>query len=142
MTYFYLTTLTNNFDILHSYRRKNIRKDMSYFLSRVRYCRFQIIFSSKKTYYISSMGTSVLPISRHQERRPLNSKRNAKKNNTHSDATKTKWYRLYPSLMLIEVTMHASALLQQFTHLVHPNRSHRPSYLLRKTADMTGKIQQ
>ena len=37
--------------------------------------------------------------------------------------------------------MHAPALVHQFTHLVHPNRSHRPSYLLRKTADMTGKIQ-
>ena len=69
-------------------------------------------------------------------------KRNAKKNNTHSEATKTKWYRLYPSLTQIEMTMHAPALVQQFTYLVHPNRSHRLSYLLRKNADMTGKIQQ
>ena len=50
---------------------------------------------------------------------------------------KTKWYRLYPSLAQIETTMHAPALVQQFTHLVHPNRSHRLLYLLRKIADMT-----
>ena len=52
---------------------------------------------------------------------------------------KTKWYRLCPLLMQIEMTMHAPALVQQFTHLVHPNRSHCLSYLLRKIADMTEK---
>ena len=51
-------------------------------------------------------------------------------------------HRLCPSLMLIEMTMHAPVLVQQHTHLVHPNRSHRFSYLLRKVVDMTGKIQQ
>ena len=72
-----------------------------------------------------------------------NFNRNAiKKNSTHTEATKTMWYRLYPSLTQIEMTMHAPALVQQFTHLVHPNRSHRRSYLLRKIADMTGKVQQ
>ena len=44
--------------------------------------------------------------------------------------------------MKIEITMHAPALVQHFTHLVHPNRFHRPSYLLRKIADLTGKVQQ
>ena len=33
-----------------------------------------------------------------------------------------------------KMTMHAPALVQQFTHLVHSNRPHRPSYLLRKIA--------
>ena len=65
-----------------------------------------------------------------------------KRNSTHSEATKTKWYRLYPSLTQIEMTMHAPALVQQFTHLVRLNRSHRLSYLLRKIANITGKIQQ
>ena len=69
-----------------------------------------------------------------------NVKRNTiKKNSTRSEATKTKWYRLYPSLTQIEMVTHAPALVQQFTHLVHPNRSHRFSYLLRKIADMTKK---
>ena len=38
--------------------------------------------------------------------------------------------------------MHAPALVQQFTHLVHPNRSHRLSYLLRKIADIHTKNEQ
>ena len=33
-----------------------------------------------------------------------------------------------------KMTMHAPALVQQLTHLVHSNRFHRPSYLLRKIA--------
>ena len=37
--------------------------------------------------------------------------------------------------------MNAPALvLQQFTHLVHPDHSYRLSYLLRQFADKTGKI--
>ena len=50
-----------------------------------------------------------------------NFKRNAvsKKNSTHSEATKTKWHRLYPSLTQIEMTMHAPVLVQQFTHVVY-----------------------
>ena len=36
--------------------------------------------------------------------------------------------------------MNAPALVQQFTHLVHPDRSYRLSYLLRQIADKTGKI--
>ena len=64
---------------------------------------------------------------------------NAKKNSNHSEATKTKWYRFYPSLTQIEIAMHAPALVQQFTHLVHPKHSHRLSYLLRKNAFMTEK---
>ena len=62
-----------------------------------------------------------------------------KKDSTHSEATKTKGYRLYPLLTQIEMTMHAPALAQQFTHLGHPNCSHRLLYLLRKIADMTEK---
>ena len=62
-----------------------------------------------------------------------------KKESTHSEATKTKGFRLYPSLTKIKITMHAPALVRQFTHLGHPNRSHRLLYLLRKIADMTGK---
>ena len=37
--------------------------------------------------------------------------------------------------------MNAPALAQQFTHLVHPDRSYRLSYLLRQIAYKTGKIQ-
>ena len=48
-------------------------------------------------------------------------------------------YTLYPSLVQIERTTHAPALVQQFSHLVHPNRSHRLLYLLRQIADLTGK---
>ena len=62
-----------------------------------------------------------------------------KKDSTHSEATKTKGYRLYPLLTQIEMMMHAPALAQQFTHLGHPNCSHRILYLLRKIADMTEK---
>ena len=36
--------------------------------------------------------------------------------------------------------MNAPALVQQFMHLVHPDRSYRLSYLLRQFADKTGKI--
>ena len=69
-------------------------------------------------------------------------KRNAKKNSTHSEAAKTEWYRLYLSFTQTKMTMYAPPLVQRFKDLVHPNRSHRLSYLLRKVADMTGKIQQ
>ena len=36
--------------------------------------------------------------------------------------------------------MNAPALIQQFTHLIHPDRSYRFSYLLRQIADKAGKI--
>ena len=112
-------------------------------LVRVRYCVFQTIFLPEKPYYISNIWISVPPIIHHElvtkNDLSFQTQYNNKKNSTHSEATKTKWCRLYPSLTQIEMTMHAPALVQQFTHLVHPNRSHRLSYLLRKIADMTKK---
>ena len=36
--------------------------------------------------------------------------------------------------------MNAPALVQQVTHLVHPDHSYRLSYLLRQFVDNTGKI--
>ena len=36
--------------------------------------------------------------------------------------------------------VNARLLVQQFTHLVHPNSSYRLSYLLRQFVDKTGKV--
>ena len=36
--------------------------------------------------------------------------------------------------------VNAPLLVQQFTHVVHPNSSYRLSYLLRQFVDKTGKI--
>ena len=36
--------------------------------------------------------------------------------------------------------MYAPVLVQQLTHLIHPDRSHCLSYLLRQIAGRTGKI--
>ena len=47
---------------------------------------------------------------------------------------------VYPSLPQVEMTMRAPVLIQQFTHVVHPNRSHRLLYLFQKIANMTEKM--
>ena len=49
-------------------------------------------------------------------------------------------HRVYPSLAKLEGTVHAPVLVEQLTHLIHPDRSYRLSYLLRQFADKTGKI--
>ena len=48
--------------------------------------------------------------------------------------------RIYPWLAKVEGTVHASVLVQQFTHLIHPDRSYRLSNLLRQFADKKGNI--
>ena len=54
---------------------------------------------------------------------------------------KSKTVQTVPFVTQIEM-MNAPAQVQQFTHVVRPNRSYRLSYLLRHIADMARKIQQ
>ena len=82
------------------------------------------ISKSHTRYYISNIWLSVLLSSRLHElisKTTYHLKRNAvsKKRLVLCEADKrTTWYRVYPSLTQIETTMHASVLVQQFTHLV------------------------
>ena len=87
---------------------------------------FKRFFYSKShtRYYILNIWLSVLLSSRLHElisKTTCHLKRNAvsKKRTVLCEADKrTTWCRVYPSLTQIETTMHASVLVQQFTHLV------------------------
>ena len=88
-------------------------------------------FSDPKRSYIKYMDFSTTHhIGWYQKRLTISSARQSK----------NKVYRVYPSLTKIEGTVNTPVLLQQFTHLIHPDRSYRLSYLLRQIADKAGKI--
>ena len=85
--------------------------------------------------HISNVWISVLPTALVSTKTTYHFKCKAiKKTVLICQATKNKvvLYRLYPSLMQIDVTTNAPALVQQFTHLVHSNRSYHLSYLFEK----------
>ena len=63
---------TKNFDILiNTVIEKIYGKTRPTLLVRERYYAFQTIFSSEKQYHTSNILISLLPISRHKERRPI-----------------------------------------------------------------------
>ena len=92
-----------------------------------------LIRKKKHRYYISDIWISVLPTTLAGTENDLSFQvqGNRKNNLVH---------RVYPSLTKIEGMMNAPVLVQQFTHLVHPNRSYHLSYLLQQFADKTGKM--
>ena len=91
---------------------------------------FKTYFLSEKT-YLKYMDFSTTYQFSYQERLIISSARRNRKNKVV--------HGVYPSLAKIEGTTNAPALVQQFTHLVHPDRSYRLSYLLRQFADKTEK---
>ena len=146
MTYSYLTT--QNLYILHPYRRKSIRKDISDLRLRIQ-CYGSLVTEKDDLPFQLTYHAFFLPSTFRQRMR--------KDEYTDFSTTylsvqlprKTDHFKSNQRIqMYTQNTLHrrkiemmkAPLLVQQFTHPVHPNSSYRFSYLLRQFVDKTGKI--
>ena len=140
ITHFYLTTSEKQFRHSTSIPLKKAYGNTC-IKSTVLHTFYDFLIPKKHRYYISNIWISVyLSVVTRKDDLPFQKQCNRKKNSTSIEVTRNQVVQAVPFVMPIEITMYASALVQQFMHLVHSNRSHRPSYLLRKIADRTGTI--